>query len=365
MPIVDSPGQVLWEWVPFVAALILLPLIHRLTWWILLRDRTLSHEKKLPRQIATIVVAVVGLIVLVVLMPSHEGGLITDSTKGDLLGLLGLALAALLTLSSTTLGSNAMAGLMLRMERSFRPGDFVRVEETFGRVTQRGLFHTEVQTEDRDIVTLPNLYLATKPVRVVLSSGTIISTELSLGYDVAHDEAELLLLEAAEKVGLEEPFVWITELRDHAVAYRVCGFTEDVKTLVSVRSKLRGSVLDTLHGAGVEIVSPSFMAQRPSPREEPMIPRPVSRRRKQSESAPEAIVFDKADAAEHHETLLERERSLEARLHELEQEMKSAQGEEAAARVSREIERVSHELADVDAEIKASKDRDSGEGRAT
>ena len=43
---------------------------------------------------------------------------------------------------------NVMAGLMLRAVRNFRTGDFVRVEKHFGRVTERGLLHTEIQTED-------------------------------------------------------------------------------------------------------------------------------------------------------------------------------------------------------------------------
>ncbi|MFG0315303.1 MAG: mechanosensitive ion channel domain-containing protein, partial [Phycisphaerales bacterium] len=275
------------------------------------------------------------------------------STKGNLLSLVGLAITALLTLSSTTLASNAMAGLMIRMERGFRPGDFVRVGEYFGRVSERGLFHTEIQTEDRDLVTLPNMFLATNPVRVVRSSGTIISAELSLGYDVSHATVEPLLIKAASDVGLVDPFVWLTELHDHAVGYRVCGFCEDVKTLVSVRSKLRASVLDTVHGAGIEIVSPSFMNQRPAPREEPVIPRPQRRRASVETTAPEEIVFDKAEAAGHKERLHEQRKALEARLHELEGELRGAKEEQAQQALSREVEQVSHELADVDDELKA------------
>lgn len=366
MPIQHEP-ETLWQnfehWIPFLIVLIALPLLHRVVWTVLLKGRSLSHEEKMPRQIVTIVVAVVGVIMLIVLLPSRNDGLITDGTKGALLGLVGLTLAGLMTLSSTTLASNAMAGLMLRMERGFRSGDFVRSGEYFGRVTERGLFHIEIQTEDRDLVTLPNMYLATNPVRVVRSSGTIISANVSLGYDVSHRKAQRLLKLAAEAVGLEEPFVWIVDLLDHAVSYRVCGFCPDVKVLVSVRSKLRESVLDTLHGAGVEIVSPSFMNQRPAPREEPMIPRPEQPIRESETTAPEALVFDKAEAAEHRERLNERQQSLETRLHELESELKGAKDEPTQQSLSREIEQVSHELADID-ETLDSLDGDSkaGEG---
>ena len=61
-----------------------------------------------------------------------------DTSRGQLLALLGLALTAVIALSSTTFVANAMAGLMLRSVKSFRPGDFIRVGEQSGRVTERG-----------------------------------------------------------------------------------------------------------------------------------------------------------------------------------------------------------------------------------
>ena len=64
----------------------------------------------------------------------------------------------------------------LRAVRNFRMGDFIRVAEHFGRVSERGLFHTEIQTENRDLTTLPNLFLVTHPVTTIRTSGTIVST---------------------------------------------------------------------------------------------------------------------------------------------------------------------------------------------
>ena len=51
-------------------------------------------------------------------------------------------------------------------------GDFISAGDQFGRVTERGLFHTEIQTETRDLTTVPNLFLVTHPVTTVRSSGT-------------------------------------------------------------------------------------------------------------------------------------------------------------------------------------------------
>jgi len=346
---------VLWDWVPFALGFVLLLAVHRGVWWLLLRDRSLSPETRLPRQLVLIVIAVLGAVVLLVLLPTRDGALPTEQTKGNLLGLFGLMVAAVLTLSSTTLAANAMAGLMLRMQGGFRPGDFVRVDQDFGRVTERGLFHTEIQTEDRDLLTLPNLYLSGRPIRVVRASGTIVTAEVSLGYDVPHARATELLTEAAASVGLTDPFVWITELKDHAVCYKVCGFLEDVKTLVSIRSKLRAAILDTLHRANVEIVSPAYMAQRPAPGDEPVIPeQPAPHAPEQKEeAAPEEIVFDKAEAAQHRESLQQEKRELEERIASIEETSRASAGDATPSEVDSELDQARARIEDIDAELQS------------
>jgi small conductance mechanosensitive channel len=175
------------------------------------------------------------------------------------------------------------------------------VEGNFGRVSARGLFHTEIQTENRDLTTLPNLYLVSNPVKVVRSSGTIVSANVSLGYDTSQSRVEGLLKEAARQIGLGEPFVQIVDLGDFTVNYRVAGFLEDVNGLVSARSNLRVEVLNTLHNADIEVMSPSVMMQRPIPAGERIMPRrEISSRINVDggQSLPEEIIFDKAEEAE-------------------------------------------------------------------
>ncbi|HEY5658034.1 MAG TPA: mechanosensitive ion channel domain-containing protein [Myxococcota bacterium] len=256
-------------------------------------------------QLAMLAVTALGVVLVVLALPT------SDTLKGQLLGLLGIALTGAVAFSSTTFVANAMAGLMLRAMSNFRAGDWVKVGDQFGRVTERGLFHTEIQTEDRDLATLPNLYLVTNPVKVVRTSGTIVSTSLSLGYDCDHAEIEGLLVEAGRQSGLEEPFVHILELGDFSVTYRVAGFLADVKHLLSAGSRLRAGVLDVLHGAGVEIVSPTFMNQRRLGDDARVVPARRAGAAAEPESpAPEAIIFDKAD----HEASLEDLRAERERL---------------------------------------------------
>jgi len=260
-------------------------LLHRL--------RTAGEQERFSRQLVMLALTTVGVVVVVLSLP------VSDTTRGQLLGLLGLAFTAVIALASTTFVANVMAGLMLRSVGNFRPGDFVRVGDHFGRVTTRGLFHTEIQTVDRDLTTIPNLFLISHPVSVVRSSGTIISCDISLGYDNAHATIEPLLIEAAGVAKLEDAYVHVLELGNFAVTYRVAGFLSEVNQLLSARSRLRTAVLDTLHGAGVEILSPTFMAQRPVEGGARMIPKGPGLQRTTTEegATAEEIAFDKAEQA--------------------------------------------------------------------
>ena len=270
--------------------------------WFEGRSESALESHRMRVQLILLAVAGLGGVLVILLLP------IGDTVRGQILSLIGIVLSAGVALSSTTFLGNMLAGLMLRAVKSFRTGDFVRVGEHFGRVSERGLFHTEIQTEHRELTTLPNLFLVTNPVTTVRSSGTVVSATVSLGYDVSHVQIEELLLEAATAAGLQDPFVLVQELGDFSVSYRVAGMLDDVESLLTSRSRLRTAVLDSLHDGGIEIVSPTFMNQRRLEPDQRFIPRSVERARQPSDkgSTPEDLVFDKAREAEKREKLEER-----------------------------------------------------------
>lgn len=319
MSILEDLYQGLHAYLPgVIAALLVLAVLftaHRL---LLGRHPNLGAEARLPRQLALLGLSLAGLLLVLLLFP------MSDTTRGQVLSLFGIVLTGVIALSSTTFVANVMAGLMLRVIHSFSPGDFLRVGEQFGRVTERGLMHTEIQTEERDLTTLPNLYLVTHPVTVVHGSGTIIAATVSLGYDVARTQVEDLLKQAAAEVGLEEPFVRVEELGDYAVVYRVAGFLPEVKQLLTRRSNLRKAMMDVLHGAGIEIVSPSFMNQRQLPENRRFIPpQPVVETPPETTEAPEEIIFDKAEEAEQKEHARQELAEVEKEIDELKAEEKT------------------------------------------
>ncbi len=270
-----------------------------LTHWLLIRRKE-GGLSSIRGQLVLLSLTLVSVILVVLALPVGE------ATKSDLLSLLGLVFTGIFALASTTFVSNAMAGFMLRSVKSFRHGDFIRVGEHFGRVTVNSLFHTEIQSQERDLITLPNLFLATNPLTVVRSSGTFTSCEVSLGYDVAWHKVEPLLKLATQEAGLGEPFVQILTLGDFSIVYKTGGICSDVNQLLTQRTRLKKAVLDQLHGAGIEIVSPNFMNQRQLSVEQVFRASPqYVNSTDDRELSPETKIFDKAEKVVKIRTMLD------------------------------------------------------------
>lgn len=252
-------------------------------------------------QIAIILVVLFGLFFAVLFLP------ISPEMKKQIITLVGVLLSAMVALSSTSLIGNAMAGIMLRLSKNYKPGDFIEIQSQRGRVYNQGLFSTEVQIITRDTVSFPNMYLIQHPIRVTHSNGSFISASVSLGYDVPRMKIEESLLKAAKQAELEEPFVYVEKLMDHAVQYRVFGLLKETVRMLTLKSDLRKTVIDTLHKDGIEIVSASFMNRREFNEEKSFIPpfRQQKSEESSSDSNVEEIAFDKAEEADSIEKLKE------------------------------------------------------------
>lgn len=252
------------------------------------------------------VIGFVGFGVIFALLP------IESAAKNSVFSLLGLVVTAVIAISSTTFASNAMAGIMLRIIRNFKPGDFIEVESHFGRVSEMELLHTEIQTKNRTLTTLPNLYLVTRAVTVIPEDKALIDATLSLGYDVSHHKVEHILKSAADKIGLSDAFVQVTDLGDFSIGYRVAGFLNEPTLLLSARSNLRKQVIDSLHAADIEIVSPTFMNQRQYRSDELFVSEVKAYQERQNRKTERSKVFDKAEAAAEVERLKAQLKTLES-----------------------------------------------------
>ncbi len=305
---------------------------------------------RLRLQISLFAIWTLGLLLALITIPMDT------NLRGQLLTLLGILLSAAIALSSTTLLGNAMARGLLQVVNSFKIGDFLRAEGHFGRITEIGLFHTEIQTENRNLTILPNLYLIANPHTVFPASGTLVSATLSLGYDVGHVQVRKALMKAAEDVGLEKPFVSVTDLGDFSITYRVAGLLTELRQLVSTRSKLRIAALDALHDAGIEIVSPAFHSLRSYPESWQFIPEQTGAEVTTAPGSPEDLMFDKADKAALLAELQLSQGRLVEQLDRMDEELKDA-GEDRIAALEKEKARIEARRARIEAFIARTEER--------
>ena len=187
-------------------------------------------------------------------------------------------IGVLLSLGSTGAMKNAIAGVVLTYTRAFQIGDWIQIGPSTGEVMRRKLLETRLRTANNEQITIPN--------REVLKDHVInftpaakqdqlgLSTSVTIGYDVDWRTVnELLLKAAAVTPNLSSdpsPFVLQTGLDDFYVKYKLRVYTSGPPPLDRIHTVLRQNILDAFNGAGVEIMSPSFEAQRDS--DQPAIP---------------------------------------------------------------------------------------------
>lgn len=197
-----------------------------------------------------------------------------------------LFLGVLVSLGSTGIVGNVIAGLVLTYSRSFRVGDRVKIGEQVGDIVSLGFFATKLRTIRNEEVTLPNGQVASSAImnytRLAEDPGLILHTEVTIGYDVEWRKVHALLTEAALRVdGVEkQPVPWVFQraLDDSYVAYEVNCVTHRSHPQLRLYSDLHAEIQDAFNRAGVEILSPAYHAIRDANAailpDEPKGPRP-------------------------------------------------------------------------------------------
>jgi small-conductance mechanosensitive channel len=188
----------------------------------------------------------------------------TDVFKG-----LSVFLGVLVSLGSSGLVNQAMAGISLMYSRALKPGDYVLVSGTEGTVTTFGLLAIKIMTPKQEEVTIPNAVVVANITqnysRPGNEDGVILHTNVTIGYDAPWRQVHAMLLAAAEKTpGLRrepKPFVRQRSLSDFYVDYEINAHMEDPHNRIAVLSALNANIQDAFNEHGVQIMSPHFVTQ--------------------------------------------------------------------------------------------------------
>lgn len=129
----------------------------------------------------------------------------------------------IISLGSSTVIGNIIAGLVITYMRPFKLGDRIQLNETTGNVIEKTPFVTRLRTPKNEVVTIPNSFIMSSHTTNYSVSarqyGLIIHSTVTIGYDVPWRQVHQLLINAARQTtGVlpePKPFVLETELSDY------------------------------------------------------------------------------------------------------------------------------------------------------
>jgi small-conductance mechanosensitive channel len=181
-----------------------------------------------------------------------------------------------LSLGSSSLISNMVAGLILTYRRTFKLGDCVQIGPSLGEVTAMRLQATHLRTQKNEEVVVPNSTILNTDVlnysTLARGSGLILHTSVGIGYEAPWRQVEAMLLLAAQRSSLVEkspaPFVLQRSLGDFAVNYELNAHLRDPDPdrILRAYSELHRNVQDVFNEYGVQIMTPNYMADTAQPK---------------------------------------------------------------------------------------------------
>jgi small-conductance mechanosensitive channel len=180
----------------------------------------------------------------------------------------------IISLGSSGVMNQMMSGLMVTYSRAVRLGDFVRIGDVEGTVTQLGTLSTKVRTPRNEDITIPNAVVASTATinysRHADTDGVYVPTTVTIGYDAPWRQVQALLLLAAERTaGLRRqptPVVLQTALSDFYVQYALLVCLETPSRRLSTLAGLHANIQDAFNEYGVQIMSPNYEADPSSPK---------------------------------------------------------------------------------------------------
>ena len=176
----------------------------------------------------------------------------------------------IVSLGSSTVIGNIIAGLVITYMRPFMLGDRIQLNDTTGNVIEKTPLVTRIRTPKNEVVTIPNSFIMSSHTVNYSSSareyGLIIHSEVTIGYDAPWRQVHQLLIEAALNtpgvIDDPRPFVLETSLSDWYPVYQINAYIREADKLAQIYSDLHQNIQDRFNEAGVEIMSPHYMAMR-------------------------------------------------------------------------------------------------------
>lgn len=163
---------------------------------------------------------------------------------------------------------NLIAGIILLMDRSIKPGDVIAVtdsagRESFGQIRKIGIRAVSVTTRDEREYLIPNENLMVNQVENWSYSSRNVRVQIPVGVSYKCDivRAEELMLEAARAckriLELPPPTVWLDGYGESAIDFVIqCWITDPENGIGNIRSEVLKKLWVLFRDNGIEIPFP-------------------------------------------------------------------------------------------------------------
>jgi small-conductance mechanosensitive channel len=242
-----------------ILALVAARVATRIACWLIGRITSLdSTQRLLAQKLVTVAVWIATALIAIDILGIDLTALAVFS------GAFGLALGFGL---QKTFG-NLLAGIILLMDRSIKPGDVIAVNDgvsnTVGQVKKIGIRAVSVTTRDKKEYLIPNENLminqvenwsySSREVRIRVPVTVAPSSDLEL--------AEKLMIEASHAsprvLDTPAPTVWLTEFAEAGVAFEIRVWIDDPEEgIAAVRSDILKRLWKLFQQDGVELPDPA------------------------------------------------------------------------------------------------------------
>ena len=212
--------------------------------------------------------AVVIIFALVIAYPYIPGSG-SDAFKG-----ISIFVGLMMSLGASSIVANSIAGYMLIYRRAFRVGDRIKVGDVVGDVVEMRQQLTHLRTPKNEEVTIPSSVILNSNVvnysSRVRQGGLILHTTVGIGYETPWRQVEAMLIEAANRTeGLlrePPPFVLQTTLGDFCITYEINVYCDRPQQMPQLYTGLHRNILDVFNEHGVQIMTPSYVADTAQPK---------------------------------------------------------------------------------------------------
>jgi small-conductance mechanosensitive channel len=158
---------------------------------------------------------------------------------------------------------NLIAGIILLMDRSIKPGDVIAVGESFGHVNKIGVRAVSIITRDGKEHLIPNENLMTQEVENWSYSSRDVRLHIPVGvaYDCDLPFVQSLMVQAAKQservLDHPEPRIWLIAFGESAIEHEILVWISDPELGVgSVRSEILNRLWQLFKEHGIVVPYP-------------------------------------------------------------------------------------------------------------